>query len=145
MDVDDLIHIHLRIVSLSPQLSNFLFFFFRAAIVERLNQRNVSRLGIDTKGKGPPPLTPRQDLATGALAGVCSRALTTPLSNITVRKQTHSSSSSSSASKGGEKSSTATTTTADDSDSDDEQTYEDEPSIWDVVNEIVKDKGVVGE
>lgn len=73
---------------------------------------------------------------------MCSRALTTPLSNITVRKQTHSSSSSANG-KGKEKE--KGDPTADDSDSDDEQTYEDEPSIWDVVNEIISDKGVVGE
>ncbi|CAO1625949.1 unnamed protein product [Sympodiomycopsis kandeliae] len=117
--------------NLSNTLSNFLFFFFRAAIVERLHANAEQGKNGDRK-----PLTPGQDLTSGALAGICSRALTTPLSNITVRKQTHSSGSDKN--KSGEKA-------GNDSDSDDdEQTYEDEPSILDVVNEILKDKGIIG-
>ena len=86
-------------------------------------------------------MTPAQDLAAGALAGICSRAFTTPLSNVTVRKQTHSSSSKQQVNGKGK----AKATTPDDDSSDDEGTFEDEPSIMSIVNEILKDKGVIGE
>ena len=83
------------------------------------------------------------------MAGILSRACTTPLSNVTVRKQTHSSSSSSKdkdKEKGnGNGAAAGGGHDADSSDDEDETTYEDEPALVDIIREIVKDKGVLGE
>lgn len=79
----------------------------------------------------------------GALAGVFSRAFTTPLSNVTVRKQTHSSSRSEPWKSGDEKQPSKSTDRVDSSD-DEETTYEDEPTLRRVINEIVQDRGIIG-
>lgn len=66
-----------------------------------------------------------------------------------MRKQTHSSSSKGSAKgKGKEKEKGKGKdgdVMEDDSSSDEETTFEDEPSIMDVINEILNDKGIAGE
>ncbi|CAO1629025.1 unnamed protein product [Parajaminaea phylloscopi] len=132
--------------NLSSALSNFLFFFFRAAIAERLHQRKLSQASPSSRTPST-TLTPGEDLAVGALAGVFSRAFTTPLSNVTVRKQTYSSSSKKQTSGKGKEREKATAIAdgqeADSSD-DEETAYEEEPTLREVVQEIIKDKGVIG-
>lgn len=131
--------------SLSNTLSNFLFFYFRGFLMDLLHQRH-DRLHPPTsnkEGKSPAfTLSASQDLAVGALAGIASRFFTTPLSNVTVRKQT---SSSVTKKDDSEKPKKPLAGDDDDSSDDEDGEYGDGPSILDVLKEIVNDKGFVGE
>lgn len=62
-----------------------------------------------------------------------------------MRKQTHSSSKSSSKESPKEKAQNRSSGDQSDSSDDEDTKFEDEPSLKDVIQEIVKDKGVIGE
>ncbi|KAK0537663.1 hypothetical protein OC834_000716 [Tilletia horrida] len=139
--------------TLSNSLSNFLFFFFRSALVALIITSKTKRLGSPVTTttdapKKPKPITLSgfEDLAAGALAGATSRLFTTPLSNVVVRKQTSSSSSSKGGAavseKGKEK---AKEVAVGEEDSEEEGEYSaDEPSILDCMRQVIKEKGVLG-
>ena len=107
--------------------NSFLFFYFRSFFIEQVLARKR------TSGARKPVLSPAEDLAVGALAGIASRLFTTPLSNVTVRKQTAASACTAHKKSSGD----------DDSESD-EETYGDTSSIADTLREIVREKGVAG-
>lgn len=114
--------------------SSFLFFYFRGFFIEQLLLRKPAK---GSKSKAP-SLTAPEDLACGLLAGIASRFFTTPLSAVTVRHQTSASASEKKAVKEGEK--------KEDSDSEDEDgSYNDGPGIFATLQDIVKEKGVIGE
>lgn len=69
--------------TLSTALSNFLYFYIYAAL-GTLAARHTARSGSKDAAAAA------RELVIGALAGVISRGFTTPLSTITVRKQTAS-------------------------------------------------------
>jgi len=129
---------------MSNSLSNFLFFFFRSALVSLLITSKAAKLETAPKSSGKPkPITLSgfEDLAVGALAGATSRLFTTPLSNVVVRKQT-SSKAAAPSEKGKEKEKPAG---AQDDDSEEEGEYSvDEPGIIDSLREIIQEKGVLG-
>jgi adenine nucleotide transporter 17 len=131
---------------MSNTLSNFLFFFFRSFLIEKIRLRKASssgstasngkERGSDSKGI---TLSAAEDLAAGMLAGMASRFFTTPLSNVTVRHQTSSVAKQAEEGKGKGKS-------VEDSDSsDDDGEYSDEPGIVETLQQIVAEKGVAGE
>lgn len=132
---------------MSNTLSNFLFFFFRSFLIEKIRLRkaasSASGSGPAFNGKGSDSkaitLSAAEDLAAGMLAGMASRFFTTPLSNVTVRHQTSSVAKQSEKEKGKAKS------VEDDSDSsDDDGEYSDEPGILETLQQIVAEKGIAG-
>jgi hypothetical protein len=78
--------------TLSTALSNFLFFYMHAAL-SALATRRLRQIASHDKGAVDSvvmKLSGGKELLIGVLAGVASRGITTPLSVITVRKQTAS-------------------------------------------------------
>ena len=78
--------------TLSTALSNFLFFYMHAAL-SALAARRLRQIASHDKGALESvvmKLSGGKELIIGVLAGVASRGVTTPLSVITVRKQTAS-------------------------------------------------------
>ncbi|PWN51022.1 mitochondrial carrier [Violaceomyces palustris] len=144
--------------TLSTAISNFLFFYFRSFMVVLFKSRKAKSLGLtgsDPKTLGKVTLNAAEDLAAGALAGIASRFFTTPLSNVTVRKQTSARPRSREAAekKGATKLSSASSshqagsgkrTPGSDSDSEEESTYGDEPGIVDTLGQIIREKGILG-
>ncbi|UZJ53181.1 hypothetical protein CBS101457_002501 [Exobasidium rhododendri] len=126
--------------SMSNTMSNFLFFFFRSFLIERLQARKPPAPSREKGKAGAVALSAGEDLAAGMLAGVASRFFTTPLSNVTVRHQTSSTAKEkpSDDAKGKGKA-------LNESDSDDDEgEYSDEPGIIETLSQIVKEKGIPG-
>ncbi|EPQ26759.1 uncharacterized protein PFL1_05738 [Pseudozyma flocculosa PF-1] len=135
--------------TLSSTLSNFLFFYFRSFLIERLKSHKSARMPRAAgKGKGKAPsivITAAEDLAVGAMAGIASRFFTTPLSNVTVRKQTAATPSKKQAEADAEKKKQRQQQQpGSDSESDDESSYGDETTIVDTLRQIVAEKGFLG-
>lgn len=79
--------------TLSTALSNFLYFYIFAAAHNLWNRYKTHRAQVQHHGGGKGAKTVAglaavENLVVGALAGILSRGVTTPLSTITVRKQT---------------------------------------------------------
>lgn len=68
--------------TLSTALSNFLYFYTYSALHKLLNKWKKTKRDLNL------PFPGIENLVIGMLAGVLSRGVTTPLSTITVRKQT---------------------------------------------------------
>ncbi len=140
--------------TVSSTLSNFLFFYFRSFLIEALRQRKFaggllasgsagpSSSASAKKGAAQVQLSAAEDLAAGALAGMLSRFFTTPLSNVTVRKQTSASGPAAKQKAGG-----ASENGAGSDSSDEEEAYNDDdgPGIIDSLKEIMNERGVKGE
>lgn len=87
--------------TLSTALSQFLYFYIFAALM-RLFNKHVDRAianadngrntngAIAAAGKAAVKISAAKELLIGSVAGILSRGVTTPLSTITVRKQTAS-------------------------------------------------------
>lgn len=75
--------------TLSTLLSNFLYFYAYQALHTVLSNRKRQAAG-ESKSATPKKalFSPFEELAIGTLAGILSRAVTTPISVVTVRKQT---------------------------------------------------------
>lgn len=84
--------------TLSTALSQFLYFYIFAALM-RLFNKHVDKAIADTNkknigtvanaaGKAAVKISAAKELLIGSIAGILSRGVTTPLSTITVRKQT---------------------------------------------------------
>lgn len=73
--------------TLATALSNFLYFYAYSALHKLLLRRKLA-LDKDRDIKLAQPFTGTEELIIGCIAGIISRAVTTPLSAITVRKQT---------------------------------------------------------
>ncbi|KAK9899097.1 mitochondrial carrier [Cystobasidium minutum MCA 4210] len=85
--------------TLSTALSQFLYFYMFAALLRIFNKQVTKAIdngnnGKDAKGaiavagKAAVKLSAAKELLIGSIAGILSRGVTTPLSTITVRKQT---------------------------------------------------------
>lgn len=132
--------------TLSTALSQFLYFYIFAALL-RLYNKQVSKAvdnGRDAKGaiaaagKAAVKLSAAKELLIGSIAGILSRGVTTPLSTITVRKQTAAKAKAKPESQGGNNSSVA-----DDEDEDDDDDYEPDSSI-DIARDIYQEHGLSG-
>jgi len=77
--------------TLSTALSSFLYFYLYSALhkLALIKYKNVSKAEL-VKGAAKIKFTAIEELIIGSLAGIVSRLVTTPLSTITVRKQTAS-------------------------------------------------------
>lgn len=113
----------------------------REALTTR-KERRLPKPSKDSKGAPAVQFTVVEELAVGALAGIASRFFTTPLSNVTVRKQTSATSSGKKAEKGGKDEKQPPADSESDSDADD--SYSDEPGTIEIMRQIVQDKGVWG-
>lgn len=127
--------------SISNALSNFLFFYFRGFLVERVRERRISSSGGSSKANSAKfALTTAEDLIVGMLAGALSRFFTTPLSNVTVRLQT----SATAKEKKEDDKGKGKEVEANDSESDDEDEYGSGPGIMETLQQIRKEKGIAG-
>ncbi|THV06629.1 mitochondrial carrier [Dendrothele bispora CBS 962.96] len=107
-------------------LSNFLYFYFYSWLRDVLLNAKKRRLN----SKSLPKLTIIQELFLGFLAGVSSRAISMPLSIITLRLQTERSSQ---------------RTEKDDSDSEDEEPDgQKDTGVVDIVRHIYQEQGLAG-
>lgn len=78
-------------VLIAFNLLSFLYFYFYAflrAILVRRKRKNSPQLTKGKAGSAPILLSVAEELGIGFLAGVASRAISTPLSVVTVRLQT---------------------------------------------------------
>lgn len=131
--------------SISNALSNFLFFYFRGFLVERVRERRISSSSSSSSGSEKAAsakfaLTTAEDLIVGMLAGALSRFFTTPLSNVTVRLQTNATAKKKQEDGKGKGKEVESL----DSESDDEDEYGSGPGILETMQEIQKEKGIAG-
>lgn len=122
--------------SLSTGLSNFIYFYTYSFLIARLTTRKLRR--APPAAKGAPVLSALEELAIGCLAGVLSKAVVTPLSNVTVRQQTSTAAKVKSDAEGEKE-------RGDVDDSDDEDgTYGTAPSMSEIIHDILQEKGWTG-
>ncbi|KAK4704178.1 hypothetical protein P7C70_g2034, partial [Phenoliferia sp. Uapishka_3] len=135
--------------TVSTAISNFLYFyvysFLRNTLIARRLKLNPppSFNNSKTKPSAIPVLSAVEEIVIGMLSGVVAKAITSPLSNITVRQQT------STAKKivpSSEKSgSNAASKTRDEESSDEEEDdYAAAPGVLDIVRDIYEEKGWTG-
>lgn len=118
--------------TLSTVINNFLFFY--AFIF--LRTRVVARETLRTNSKGPVVLSAIQEVAIGCAAGLFSKFIVTPLSNITVRAQTEKRRSVAKGKKA------AKQVDSDSDDSDDE--YAGEVGLLEIARTIHSERGITG-
>lgn len=136
--------------TLSTALSQFLYFYIFAALMRLFNKhadravansdsgKNVDG-AIAAAGKAAAKISAAKELIIGSIAGILSRGVTTPLSTITVRKQT--------ASRKKTTSETAENTSdgkEDESEEDDEDDDYAPDSSIDIAKDIYQEHGLAG-
>ncbi|KAM0793476.1 hypothetical protein ACM66B_000918 [Microbotryomycetes sp. NB124-2] len=132
--------------SLSTGISNFLYFYVYSFLHSKLVSHKERKLGPTTTKDGkklPPALTALEGLLVGMLAGIVAKGFVSPLSNITVRQQTASTAKDK---KDSNAVGQAGVRAQEDSDSSDDESssYGSTPSIIEVANDILNEKGPLG-
>lgn len=118
--------------TLSTVLNNFLFFYAFAFLRTRI----VARQTLRSTAKAPVVLSAFQEVAIGCAAGLFSKFITTPLSNITVRAQTEKRRSVAKGKKAAKR------VDSDSDDSDDE--YSGEVGLMEIARTIHSERGFTG-
>ncbi|SCZ90495.1 BZ3500_MvSof-1268-A1-R1_Chr1-3g02024 [Microbotryum saponariae] len=134
--------------SISTALSNFLYYFSHAflhAKAEAYKLKSAVPSSSSKKSKAP-ILSAFEEIFVGCLAGVVAKAITSPLSIITVRQQTSTNKGASSQaplkdSKSGMKPSNGADS---DSSSSSDSGYGSSPSMISVAQDIIAEKGILG-
>lgn len=127
--------------TLSTALSNFLYFYIYSALhkLSIYYKTKTRRSGAGAAVQGATKFSALEELVIGALAGILSRGVTTPLSTITVRKQTAAKLSGASQAEKGK---------AEDpkqvEDEDEEDSEYASGTSWGIAKEILEDDGVSG-
>lgn len=137
--------------TLSTALSQFLYFYIFAALMRLFNKhvdkainnadngKNING-AIAAAGKAAAKISAAKELLIGSIAGILSRGVTTPLSTITVRKQTAAKSSPKPEAK------TASTENGgndNEEDDDEDEDYAPDSSI-DIARDIYQEHGLAG-
>ena len=118
--------------TLSTIINNFLFFY----AFTFLRTRVVARQALQSNAKGPVVLSAIQEVAIGCAAGLFSKFIVTPLSNITVRAQTEKRRSVAKGKKAAKK------IDSDSDDSDDE--FSGEVGLMEIARTIHAERGITG-
>ncbi|SGY34076.1 BQ5605_C002g01586 [Microbotryum silenes-dioicae] len=134
--------------SISTALSNFLYYFSHAflhAKAEAYKLKSTVPSSPSKKSKAP-ILSAFEEIFVGCLAAVVAKAITSPLSIITVRQQTSTKKGASSqAPLKDSKSGTKPSNGADsDSSDEDDSGYGSSPSMISVAQDIIAEKGILG-
>ncbi|KAK4055203.1 hypothetical protein OIV83_000483 [Microbotryomycetes sp. JL201] len=127
--------------SLSTGISNFLYFYVYSFLHSRLVTHKERKFGPTTTKDGkklPPALTALEGLLVGMLAGIVAKGFVSPLSNITVRQQTASTA------KGKDEAETSSPPEDADSSDDENGSYGSTPTIMEVAQDILSEKGPLG-
>lgn len=117
--------------SLSTGISQFIYFFCYSFLHKLVLKQKARRAG----GKSA-ALSAVEGILVGCLSGIVAKGIVSPLSNVTVRQQT------SSAPKA--KAEGAPQKAGDDSSDDEDGDFAASPSITDILNDILREKGWTG-
>ncbi|SCV68518.1 BQ2448_639 [Microbotryum intermedium] len=134
--------------SISTALSNFLYYFSHAflhAKAEAYKLKSAVSSPSSKKSKAP-ILSAFEEIFVGCLAGVVAKAITSPLSIITVRQQTSTNKPASSNTPLRDVNSRSKVNNGGDSDSSDDEDsgYGSSPSMISIVQDIIAEKGILG-
>lgn len=107
------------------------------------NNDAAAKTIVKAAGKAAIKISAGKELLIGSIAGILSRGVTTPLSTITVRKQTAAKQKSKSEPESGKQVGSSSKAVDDDDDDDEDEDYAPDSSI-DIAKDIYQEHGLAG-